>query len=739
MKKIMAFLMVFAICFVCLGTYGFEQAACTDNHDHSAHAILASEFEEDDGFVPSYVYMEVSKAVYNELASTIQIEIDIMCDSFDDIKSGVLTIQASNKLLGKPEIIGGYIYGNKASSCASVTKSTGNITEVTIQFTQGTGSDAFITLEYPVDTRYFQYLSRETYLSFGGSVTTVADDVIGYDPLSRNASVYVCSHKETETRVSVKPTCLATGEQETICSVCKYVISTRPLLTVDHTYDYSKPLSVQINPYQAPTCTTQGFGSFECLVCKKINTATIPRTGHKLGERFLRNGHYWQVCTVCNVEVYAENQCTHDPENYTAVKMVTASTCTTAGSAIYKCPECNQEETRTLELKPHAVSTWSTIKAATCTATGTKAGTCAVCTKSVVEEIPTLEHTFGDWKITKAPTCTEAGVKTRTCTICNSKSEYEQLEAIGHSYGTWVTTKNATCVEAGIKKCICTTCGSERTDILPLTGHNYGPYTTTKEPTCKDKGIQTRNCLTCSVADSKEIPAVPTNHVFGDAVVVTAKTCLTDGLKERTCVHCSEKMTETDAATGHTLGAPVVDGKLATRACVCGYQEVAKTVKNGVEKTLTCHAGALEIVGAVASADYAFELNVMPMADAANYKQYYTTFTHAYVFKLLSAGENVTFTSDMTLSINLDSSFDGYAAKVVVLRNGAFYPVNNTETDDGVVTVNGQDLIGAEAIFLEKGEEMKPSFVLPLIITIAVIVVAAVVIVIILSKKNKRD
>ena len=56
----------------------------------------------------------------------------------------------------------------------------------------------------------------------------------------------------------------------------------------------------------------------------------------------------------------------------------------------------------------------------------------------------------------------------------------------------------------------------------------------------------------------------------------------------------------------------------------------------------------------------------------------------------------------------------------------------------GKVTVNGQDLIGAEAIFVEKGEEIKPSFIIPLIITIVVIVAAAVVIVIILTKKGKK-
>ncbi len=737
MKKLLAFMMAFAICFVCLGTYGFENAACAEDHDHSAHTVLA-DFEEEDPFVPSYVYMEVSKAVYNELNQTIQIEIDIMCDTFDPIQSGTLTIQAPNKILGTPTIVGGYIFGNWARDCATVTKNTSTLTEITIQFSSGGESDGYIALEYKVDERYFQYLSRQTFLTFGGSVQTAYGDVVQYDPLSRNASVYVCSHKETETRVSIQPTCLATGEQETVCSLCDYVLSVKPLLTVDHTYDYSKPLSVQINPYLAPTCTAQGYGSFECLVCKKINTATIPRTGHKLGERFLRNGHYWQVCSVCKTEVYAENQCSHDAENYTLVKVEKASTCSVAGSAIYKCPECNQEETRALALKDHAVSTWSTIKAATCTLVGTKAGICAICEKSVVDEIPVTGHTFGDWKITKNATCTESGVKTRTCQNCNVGSESEEISAIGHSYGTWVTTKNATCVEAGIKKCICTTCGSERTDIIPLSGHNYGPYSTTKEPTCRDKGIQTRNCLICGITESKEIPSVPTNHVFGDAVVVTAKTCLTDGLKERTCVHCSEKTTEVDVAAGHTLGAPVVDGKLSTRACACGYTEVTKTVKNGVEKSLSCHAGKLTIGGAAASADYSFELNAMPMADAANYKQYYTTFNNAYVFKLLSAGENAAFTADMTLEINLDSTFDGYEAKVVVLRNGAFYPVNETETDDGVVTVQGQDLIGAEAIFVEKGEEMKLDFLLPIIITVAVILVAAVVIIIILTKKSKR-
>lgn len=732
MKKLLAFMMAFALCVLCFGTYGFEP------HDHSAHALHALDDEFDEEIdIPEYVYMEIGKANYNELTKTLEVEVNIYCDALADVDSGKLTISAPNRILGEPRVVGGYIFGEWARNCAEVTQISNSRTTVTIDFEEGKSGESYIVLEYEVEDGYFQF-SRQTYLEFSGYVITDNGKRVSYDPTMSSGQLFVCAHNDTATRVSVKPTCQSTGEQETYCTICNYVVSTKTLLTADHTYDYSKPINTKINPYLAATCSAQGYGTFECLVCKKVHSVTIPATPHQLGERFERNGHFWQACKVCNKEVYAENQCTHDASLYTLSRIEKQSTCSVAGSAIYKCPTCKQEESRALPLLDHTVTQWNTVTAATCTTAGRRAGACTTCSKTISEAIDPIGHSFGEWRTTKAPTCTEAGVQTRYCSNCTTGNETQPIAATGHSYGTWVTTKNATCVEAGIKKCICTSCGSERTDILPLTGHSFGPYTTTKEPTCTEKGIQTHTCLICSVSEAKEIAAVAGNHVYGDAVVITAKTCLTDGVSERTCAHCGEKKTEVVAAEGHALGAPTVNGKVSVRACACGYQESTKTVKKGVEKTLTCYAGTLEIVGAAAANDIAFELNVMPMADAANYKQYYTTFSNAYVFKLLTAGADTAFTSDMTLSINLDSTFEGYEAKVVVLRNGAFYPVANTETDDNVVSVNGQDLIGAEAIFVEKGEEIKPSFIIPLIITIVVIVAAAVVIVIILTKKGKK-
>ena len=738
MKKLLAFMMAFALCFMCLGTFGFENAVCTE--DHSAHVLHAIE-EEDDFVVPEYVFIEIDSAIYNELTQTMKVQLSIGSDTLGNIRGAKLMIQVPNRILGKVTIEGGKIFGLSAFDCAKVTKQTNNLSEITIELPDSDSTDVeatgYLLLEFEVNEGYFP-ISRTTYLSFSGYATSVDGYKITYDPLSQNATVYVCNHSHTEKRVSKQPTCLTTGEEEEICTICNCVVATKMLLITDHDFDYSKPYNTNINPYSPPSCTTKGYGSFMCKVCEKIETTTVPATGHTLGERFLRNGHYWQTCKVCNAEVYAENQCAHDADAYKLVSVVKQSTCSEAGVAVYKCPTCNQTEERALPLTEHSVSKWSTIHAATCTKAGTKTGTCAICKKSITDEIPATEHSFGEWTTTKAASCTEAGTQSRFCTKCEEGVETRPIEATGHSYGTWVTTKPATCVENGLKKCICTSCGSERTDIIPLAGHTYGAYVVTKEPTCTEKGIKTRTCVICSATDSAPIDTAPENHVYGEPVVIENKTCLTDGKTESTCVQCGAKKTDVDPAVGHVLSAPVVDGKISTKTCACGYQEIVKTVKGGVEKTLSCHAGSLTITGAAASLDYSFELNVMPMDVAANYKQYYTTFSNAYVYKLLSAGNAAAFTADMTVSVKLDSSFDGYEGKVVVLRNGAFYPVSNTETKNGEVTVNGVDLIGAEAIFVEKGEEIKPNFIIPIVITVATIAIAAIIIVVILSKKSKK-
>ena len=80
MKKFFAFLLAFSVCFLALGTYGFESPVnCTDEdckeHSHSGMTLLAA--DEDGKAV--YLYADV-ESNYSESAQTMTVIIDINSD-----------------------------------------------------------------------------------------------------------------------------------------------------------------------------------------------------------------------------------------------------------------------------------------------------------------------------------------------------------------------------------------------------------------------------------------------------------------------------------------------------------------------------------------------------------------------------------------------------------------------------------------------------------------------------------
>ena len=751
MKKIVAFLMAFALCIACFGTYGFADLDCHDeSHDHGHNHVVKAV---DDDLIQEYLYINRKSTAtytsYSELTNTLRVTITIDSESLSKGRSGVLTITAPYYVLGKPSVLTGSVFGVDFRS-ASVTTTTPKPTSgasSSVQFSvtlddndPGFTQTGYVVLEYPVDAEYVKNYSwlRQAQINVSGYVVAEDGTTVRMDPSSSTYIAYICNHANVQYRVTKEATCQKAGEKERYCTSCNFVLGTEPILPTDHDLDFTKPFNQKIYGYQAPTCKSAGYGFFKCNECGTLINSSIPKLAHTFGERILLNGVYYYECKVCKEVEIATNQCPHDAEKYVQIAVVSESTCTNKGVARYQCPECKQVEERELPLADHKFTSSTITTAATCTTAGVKTSTCFVCKQKVTETIPVLGHDYGEWQTVTAATCIKDGVEAHYCSRCNA-TETRPVTGSGHNYGSWVTTVPASCVSNGTEVRVCSLCNQTQTQPIPMSTHTYGAWTTTTAATCVAPGVETRTCAVCNATDSRTINPIADNHKFGEWETVVAKTCVTDGEKSRTCELCNFVQTETDACTGHVLGDAVVDGKFSTKTCgVCGYRETIKTVKDGTVKTLSSASGALVLTGTEAAKNYTFELGVPSMETEAYYKQY-LDFYKAYTFKVLVDGEAASVNDSMELTIATDPLLENYEISVLRLVGNSFYPINNFERDDGEVIIPGAELSGAEVIFVVKGEEASPNLVIPIVVTIVTVVIAGAAICIFMVKGKKKS
>ncbi len=759
MKKIAAFLMAFAFCLMCFGTYGFADLTCTDEcHAHN-HEVLAAdeviatddELEDDEPTIEEYLYINQrnTTVVYSEVAKTLTVTLYIDSESSAKGAIGSLTITAPYYVLGSPIVSYCSVFGTSTYevSTTSTKPSPGAYSNIKFNVNTGTNESGFtqtgfVSIIYPVDTDYVNVYSwlRQVNISVSGAVITADSTTVRFDPTGSTYVAYICNHGQTATRTSVEATCQQAGEEQTYCTLCNYVISTKALFPTDHDLDYSKAYNQTLYPYVKPTCSTYGEGCFKCNDCGVLIKASVPKLDHTFGERVLLNGVYYLQCTVCGTKEVATDQCAHSKDAYELLSVLTASTCTTAGTARYRCPTCKQIEERTLPLADHTYSATATVvRAATCTTAGIQTNTCSVCKDTVAETIPALGHSMGDWTTTVAATCTTNGVQERTCTRGCGAKETQTIQGGGHSYGSWEVTQKATCIAQGVETRTCYNCGNKENRTISMTGHSYGAWKTTTASTCTEQGVETRICLICNEPETRALAIDSENHLYGEWETVSAKTCTTDGSKARTCERCSKVETETDPCTGHVFGDVIPDGKANVKTCgVCGYKEIIENGKNGTTKTLSTVSGGLILSGTEASKNYAFEIGVPDMETEAYYRQY-QTFYKAYTFKVLEDGEEVSINTSMSLSITLDPLLEDYEVSVLRLSGNSFYPVNSFEREDGEVIIPGSELTDADVIFIVRGEERSMNLWIPIVLTVAVLAVAGVAIFFFMSKGRRKD
>lgn len=339
----------------------------------------------------------------------------------------------------------------------------------------------------------------------------------------------------------ISASCLTSGNEKHICSVCNYE-EFREIPMTGHIWESDFTVD------KKPTCTEKGSKSIHCSKCDEIKDVTeISETGHSFGE--------WTVfsfadCTAGGVEQRVCSECgftdfrnippqEHLWEDDFTVDI--APSCTQSGSKSIHCSQCDVVKNVTvIDATGHTFTEWSDNVDATCTGKGQRTRACTVCsyTEYADTDINPDAHLWeDDYTIDKEPTCIEEGSKSVHCSRCDATKDSTVIPLADHIYGEWKTIKEATCTEDGSKKHTCINCGFEEETVITA-DHVWDTKTTTdKEPTCTEEGSKSIHCTKCD--EKKEVQPIPANgHDWSEWETVKASTSSENGLEKRYCFVC---------------------------------------------------------------------------------------------------------------------------------------------------------------------------------------------------------
>ena len=295
----------------------------------------------------------------------------------------------------------------------------------------------------------------------------------------------------------------------------------------------------------AATCTTAGVMSYNCTLCGKSKTASIPATGHSFASG---------VCTTCgaaepidqvlyfdntqnwaSVYIYFWSDENDQMTTWPGIAMTlvqgtiyTASLPEDAAYVIFSQNGANQ--TANLEIPEsdnlyshtagwseydtcaHNWGTATETVAASCLTDGENTYTCSVCGDTKTEVVPAFGHTFVNG----------------SCTTCGA------VENCEHNWGEGVVTVEPTCFTFGQRLYTCSSCGETKTESI-VPGHNLY-VAETIAPTCTATGKEIVKCTNCRYVMDRTLQKVPHDLVAGEKV---APTCTEDGYTVYSCSNCS--------------------------------------------------------------------------------------------------------------------------------------------------------------------------------------------------------
>ena len=224
----------------------------------------------------------------------------------------------------------------------------------------------------------------------------------------------------------------------------------------------------------------------------------------------LDNNQHGKTCSICN-DVQKES---HDWDKGTETK---TPSCKEEGEKTYSCSVCNGTKTETLEkTNNHNYGDWVN------TDSSNHTHTCSICLKE--------ESVAHDWNsvVTLKPTCKDPGTKTYTCKADGCGATYTEelpVDDNAHVFG------NLTAVDDVNHKDTCSVCKQELT-----LSHKYNSGTITKKPTCKEEGEKTYTCKDCNHKKIETLDKTE-DHKYGAWVKVDADN------HKHTCSICQKEET----------------------------------------------------------------------------------------------------------------------------------------------------------------------------------------------------
>ena len=260
---------------------------------------------------------------------------------------------------------------------------------------------------------------------------------------------------------------------------------------------------------------------------------------------------YDSTCTTEGSIVYRCNECNNHVEmqvismkNHSWKKRSeTAASCLEPAMATYRCRDCGLEKVESVDNSMALGHDYvETVKVPTCYAEGYTLHTCKRCSDSYQSDpTPKTEHTY-NLEILLAPTCEEIGYCRNICTLC---AYYETLELpkTDHIWEKFEVTP-PTHTEQGYTTYTCRHCGAGHRDDYT----DYAPYdlvwTVVKKATCTEGGEKVGECADgCGYRETVILP--PTGHEFDEWSLLREPTPETAGLEGRACIHCRHSESRT--------------------------------------------------------------------------------------------------------------------------------------------------------------------------------------------------
>lgn len=155
-------------------------------------------------------------------------------------------------------------------------------------------------------------------------------------------------------------------------------------------------------------------------------------------------------------------------------------TCIQMGTKVYKCENCGDCYTNTVNKISHNYYCLSR-ENSTCTSYGSEMYKCITCDDTYTKTLNKTSHSY-ELVSTQNATCTSDGSKLYKCLTCDDTYS-EVLSKIPHTY-VITSTVDSTCTTTGVKNNKCTSCGMEYTEEIPLKSHNYADATCLLPKTC---------------------------------------------------------------------------------------------------------------------------------------------------------------------------------------------------------------------------------------------------------------